>query len=122
MTAAVSIAMALIGILALGMVSGDSVDRNSGLSLLHLFVIPVSVLMWSYVGYKIRNDYLGATYAVTWGIVSPFIGGLLAGLPMFIIGALVGVLTAATYYYITVPIGVTTGLIVWLINRGAKSI
>jgi hypothetical protein len=122
MTAAVSIAMAIIGILVLGMVSGDSADRNSDLSLLHLFVMPVSVLMWSYVGYKICNEYFGVTCAVTWGIFSPFIGGLLVGLPMFIIGALVGVLTAAVYYYVTVPIGVATGLFIWLINRGAESI
>ena len=122
MTVAVSIAMALIGILVLGMVSGDSANRNSGLSLPHLFVIPVSVLMWSYVGYKIRNYYFGLTYAVTWGIFSPFIGGLLVGLPMFIIGALVGVLTAAIYYYVTVPIGVATGLLIWLINKNTESI
>ena len=114
--------MALIGILVLGMVSGDSANRNSGLSLPHLFVIPVSVLMWSYVGYKIRNYYFGLTYAVTWGIFSPFIGGLLVGLPMFIIGALVGVLTAAIYYYVTVPIGVATGLLIWLINKNTESI
>ena len=114
--------MALIGILVLGMVSGDSANRNSGLPLPHLFVIPVSVLMWSYVGYKIRNYYFGLTYAVTWGIFSPFIGGLLVGLPMFIIGALVGVLTTAIYYYVTVPIGVATGLFIWLINKNTESI
>ena len=122
MTVAVSVAMALIGILVLGVVSDNSPDHSHPVTILHLCVIPISVLMWSYVGCRIRNDYFGVTYAVTWGLFSPFIGGLLAGLPMFIIGALVGVFTAVIYYYVTVPIGAVTGLIIWYVNRDPESI
>ena len=86
------------------------------------FIIPASMIYWSLVGYSIRKENSGIFMGITWGFVSPFIGAFITGLPCFIIGAIPAVLIAYSYYYVTVPIGIVTGLSIWFINRTAFDI
>ena len=117
MTVAIAVIMALAGIIALVGEIGDSHHEQSGISILHFLVVPTSVLIWSYIGYRIRNYYEKLSHVILFGVLSPFIGAVVAGLPIYFIGGIFGFLLAMTYYYVTIPIGIITGIGVWAINK-----
>jgi hypothetical protein len=77
----------------------------------------VSVLFWSWAGFKMRNIIQSREYALKIGLLSPFVGGFFAGLPFMIIGGFFGFAIALVHFYITIPIGILTGSLVWRINR-----
>jgi hypothetical protein len=83
-------------------------------------ILPASIIFWSYAGYLIRRFHGGILSTLLLGAVSPFVGGFLAGLPYYGFGALYGVLLAVIDFQITIPVGIATGLAVWLVNRDGE--
>lgn len=124
MTLIVAACAAILGTLCLDAEAnrGGSEQHDNTLLVLLITIIPASMIYWSFVGYSIRRYRSGVFAALSWGIVSPFIGSILAGLPVsYGLGAIGGLITATIWMYITIPIGVATGLAVWLVNRERKT-
>lgn len=125
MTLFVAVCAAILGTLWLDVEinRGGSEHHDSTLLQLLVTIIPASMLYWSYVGYSIRRYRSGLFVALAWGVMSPFVGSILAGLPVsFGLGAIAGLITVTVWMYITLPIGVVTSLVVWLVNREKKPV
>lgn len=111
MTLGLSAVLAQVGISCLEATLGDDLG-----SLVHVSIVLTSMLYWSFVSYRIRHGDGRLWSAMVCGIMSPFIGTFIAGMP-FGIGSLAGFILAAQFFYITVPVGMMAGLVVWSINR-----
>lgn len=123
LTLIVAVCAAILGTLWLDAEVNRGGSEHHDSTLLHLLItiIPASMIYWSYVGYSIRSYRSGVFAALAWGVVSPFIGSILAGLPIGL-GVIGGLITATMWMYVTIPVGVATGLAVWLVNRDKKTV
>ncbi len=115
-TTAVAIVTAILGTMILNAAMGSPDGHLSLPTGFLCLIIPASVLFWSYAGWLFRRRNAGVISAIAWGTVSPFMGGMLAGLPFCLIGAMAGLGIAVLYAEVVVPIGIATGLAVWMVN------
>ena len=117
-TVGIAIISALIGFL---MLNAEMAKSESGYTLpiyLLITVIPTSVFYWYATGRLIIKYKLSLLTAIFIGLVSPFIGAAIVGLPPLLFFSVTGVYIAWVYYYVTIPVGIIAGVLVWLEANG----
>ncbi|MBA3845452.1 MAG: hypothetical protein H0X45_02280 [Planctomycetes bacterium] len=110
--------MGAIGNFGVWLYSREPAPQESSIGTLPVVVI-ASCLMWFIAGRYIRNGRIGPWKTALFAVVSPAFGAVLAGAimsPMFFGGSVVACMVVFQAWFIALPVGLTTGLLIYVIN------